>query len=178
MLEKRQTCASLQLTMQSNPGGQVTPVLHGPLAPPVQLMVQVEPLQPPVHAALGHEPAGGTGSPHAMQLLPAQMFPLLQWLACVQLLRHVVAPQAKGAQVFGAGALQEPPPSQLPSKLATPLLHIAVEQLVPLAYMRQSPEPSHTPSLPQLVAPASSQVTCGSSPSATAPHRPLLRLVY
>ena len=45
-------------------------------------------------------------------------------------------------------------------------------QMVPLAYRRQEPPPSHAPSVPQVVAPLSAHCPSGSAPAATSVHVP------
>ena len=86
-----------------------------------------------------------------MQVLGALQSPLT-----VQVARQVpVVPQTYGSQVFGVAARQLPVPLHARAGVCVTPVHVSVAHIVPAAYRRQAPAPSHIPSVPQPGAPLS-----------------------
>jgi hypothetical protein len=67
-----------------------------------------------------------------------------------------------------------PAPLQLSARERTLPLQLAAAHVVPLAHSSHAPAPLHTPSVPQLVAALAAHSFCGSVPTTTAPHTPLV----
>jgi hypothetical protein len=66
-------------------------------------------------------------------------------------------PQTYGLQLVGVAATQAPVPLHACAGVKTTPAHVAAAQVVPAAYSRHAPAPSHIPSVPQPMAPLSVQ---------------------
>jgi hypothetical protein len=99
-------------------------------------------------------------------VIGSQMSGAWQSLSVTQApLQAVVPLQRKGAQLIVVAGWQVPLPSQVrPEVSVVPFAgHDGEAQDVPPAYLRQAPLPSQKPSVPQVLAPWSWQVPCGSA---------------
>jgi len=86
-----------------------------------------------------------------MQVLGALQSPLPP-----QVVRQVPpVPHTYGSQVFGVAARQLPLPLHERAGVCVTPVHVSVAHIVPAAYRRQAPAPSHIPSVPQPGAPLS-----------------------
>jgi hypothetical protein len=99
----------------------------------------------------------------SVQTFDMQVKPAAQSPSPMQVVRHAVVPQAKGAQLEG-GWTQAPAPLQWPAGVSVDPLHEVVPQLVVTAALRQAPLPSHRPLKPQ--GGLAAQPPCGSISSA------------
>ena len=124
-------------------------------------------------------------SPSAPQLAPGGLGPQLpatqklplpvQSASDEQVVLHCpVVPHTYGAHDWLAGAAHVPRPSQRPANVSVLVLQPALWQATPATYFSQAPVPSHTPSVPQLVAPWSAQSLCGSVPTSAGMQVPTL----
>jgi hypothetical protein len=104
------------------------------------------PQAPPMHVA------GETQSASAMQVF---------------LHTPAVMSHANGLQSDGVTVWQVPAPSHVRAGVNVEVTQVEAAHWVPLAYLRQAPEPSHWPSVPQLVAPWSLHWPSGSCPFGT-----------
>jgi hypothetical protein len=122
----------------------------------------------------------------SLQTAPSFFFP--QWPVeshrlpaehCVLSVQDELQSLPLALQVYGAHmrllpASQRPAPSQVESAVRVPLLQLAAAQVVPAAYLWQTPAPSQVPSVPQVERACTVQVPEGSEPpAATAVHVPL-----
>jgi hypothetical protein len=107
------------------------------------------------------------------QLPLRQRFPPEQSAFVVQVLRQVASVlHVKGVHIRFVPGTHAPAPLQVGLGVKVEPVHAPGPQTVPLAYLRQAPAPLHTPSSPQLVAPASVHWFSGSCPAGTFVHTP------
>jgi len=86
----------------------------------------------------------------------------VQSASLAQLVLQAVAPQAKAAHAVVAPGRQVPFPSQVRAAVAVAALHVAGAHTVLVPYLRQAPEPSQVPSVPQAVTETESHWFSGS----------------
>jgi hypothetical protein len=102
--------------------------------------------KPTLHVAITHTPPLHAAVPLAT---------VWQSLTVEHDVRQAVpeALQVYGEHCFVAPAWHVPAPSHVPAAVATPLLQVAVVQVVPDGYMRHLPVASHAPDVPHDAAP-------------------------
>jgi hypothetical protein len=132
---------------------------------PVQVVAQQTPCAQWPDLQSASAPQGPPGGLRP-QLPFTQKLPLVQSVSAEQMVLHCPdVPQMNGAHDWLAGALQFPMPSQRPANESVVPVQPELWQAAPATYFSQAPVPSHTPSVPQLFTPWSSQSLWGSVPS-------------
>ena len=124
--------------------------------------------QVPVHAPAQQIPCSQKPELHSLAAAQVAMIgflpqlPLMQVLGALQspLPVHDVrqapfVPHRYGSQVLGVPARQLPVPLHVRTGVNVTPEHVDAAHIVPAAYSRQPPVPSHVPSVPQLGAPLS-----------------------
>jgi hypothetical protein len=109
-------------------------------------------------------------------VVPVQTLGDAQSVPVVQVVLHVVAPQAYGVHGVVVPVWQVPDPLQVRAEVAVLPVQLAIAHWVPLAYSRQPPEPLQKPSVMQLAAPASVHWFSGSWPAGTFVQVPMVLL--
>jgi hypothetical protein len=92
----------------------------------------------------------------------------------VQVVTQPEVVQGYCPQLVPVTVRQLPPPSQVRAGVNTLVEHDAPAQTVPAAYLRQAPEPSQLPSVPQAAAPESAHCDSGSWPAGASLQLPRL----
>ena len=106
--------------------------------------------------------------PAAQQIVPWQVVPDAQSALVAQVVLQLPsAPHAYGPQLWGALGTQSPTPSHRAAAVSVCPVQWPPPQTAPLAYRRQAPAPSQSPSVPQVAAPLSAQWPSGSCPAGT-----------
>lgn len=156
-------------------------------APPAGMLLQVpsipwsaQLLHTPVHAPSQQTPSTHWPVLHSSPLAQAPPLSLrphspisqrrdgMHWPSSIHELKQSVPPalHTYGLHSRRTPAAQVPSPLHVDCPVALPAAQAAAAQTVPLAYLRQAPEPLHVPSLPQLAGPWSWQPPVGSTPPA------------
>jgi hypothetical protein len=168
------------------PAGSVPPAATGVHVPAGPLAEAAQDMQVPVQVVAQQTPWAQMPLPHSGPVAQAAPFdlsphePLLQVAKgaqsalVAQVALQALVPQANGKQEVDAGVTQVPVPSQVePAVKVVPLAgQAAAAQAVP-CWNFSHPPAWHLPSVPQPVAPWSTQVPAGSGPEATAVQRPI-----
>jgi hypothetical protein len=102
-----------------------------------------------------------------------QVLGLTQSLLDPHVVRHAFAPHTNGVQDDCVPGWQAPAPLHWGADVNVDPVHVAAPHVVPAAYSRQAPAPSHVPSVPQVAAPWSAHWLRGSCPAATSVHVPM-----
>jgi hypothetical protein len=142
--------------------------------------------QVPPHAVAQHTPcahtfdAQSTSAAHVAPFdflphtPPLQVFGLTHCVFDVHVARQAAAPHWNGVHEDCVPAAHVPVPLHWGADVNVEPAHVAAPQVVPAAYRRQAPAPSHVPSSPQFMAPPSVHWFSGSWPAATSEQVPRL----
>jgi hypothetical protein len=139
--------------------------LHAWQVPPHAVAQQTPCAQNPVPHS-GPDPHA-TPTPFLAQLPPMQVNGATQSASTVQVALQAFVPQAYGSHIEVVAAWQVPVPLQDRDDVSVDPVQLAVAQVVPAAYRRHAPAPSHVPSRPQVDAPWSVHWFSGSWPVGT-----------
>ena len=140
----------------------------------------------PLHAVAQQMPCAQTlfaQSPSAVQVAPLgrlvhtppeQMLGATQSPSTVHVVRHAPVPQMYGMQLDAVAVWQVPVPLHVRAGVKVEPAQVAATQVVPAAYRRQPPAPSHVPSAPHVATPASVHWFSGSCPLGTFTQVPIV----
>jgi hypothetical protein len=139
---------------------------------PAQLVAQHTPCSqnPALHSAAEAHAAPIGFLP---QLPIAQVLGALHWADVMQVVAQAApVPHTYGSQVDGVAARQLPLPLHVRAGVNATPTQVAAAHVVPAAYSRQPPAPSHAPSVPHAATPLSAHWFNGSTPTGTKVHVP------
>jgi hypothetical protein len=114
------------------------------------------------------------------QLMAVQVLPVVQSAAVVvHVVLHAVVAHWYGAHELVVAARHAPTPSHDRGADSVDPVQLAAPQLVPAAYLRHAPAPSHLPSVPHDVPPMSVHCVAGDGavPAATGTHVPAAQVM-